>query len=189
MEEILVGVEIEEIKKIIHFTQAEKEAISGFGLPLDAFLPLILSIRFGGDWSYSSEEVRSLAVQDRTTMYDESQGMGHSLEEIYLFVNPELLEKEGRVRRLEKCGEKEERVLVERPYRIRVRGDRVLKATVDPSEMEILLEELFDREIVFEGSNAFDFAHELEHLQQKEVRGGGLWNFVFKTKDSIIKHD
>jgi predicted metalloprotease len=169
--------DIENFKKIIDFTKAEKELISGFDIPTDAFLPLLLALRDGGDWSYSAENIKTVAVMDKTTVYDDGKKLGYSLEEIYLFINPVLKDEEGTVHRLEKCGEEEVRLLVTRPYKVRVASERIIKATVNPLEKEIIVEELAEKELVFDGSTAYDIAHEMEHLKQKEIKGGSLWEF------------
>jgi predicted metalloprotease len=171
--------DIDKVREIIDFTNAERKLISSFNLPADAFTPLLLSLRDGGDWSYSSENIKTMAVMDKTTIYDDERKLGYSLEEIYLFVNPVLAEEEGTVHRLEKCGDEEMRLLVRRPYKVRVISERIIKTTVNPLEKEIKIEELAERELVFDGSTAYDIAHEIEHLKQKEIKGGSLWEFRF----------
>ncbi|VVB88241.1 Putative ATP-dependant zinc protease [uncultured archaeon] len=171
--------DIDKVREIIDFTNAERKLISSFNLPADAFTPLLLSLRDGGDWSYSSEDMKTMAVMDKTTIYDDERKLGYSLEEIYLFVNPVLAEEEGTVHRLEKCGDEEMRLLVRRPYKVRVISERIIKTTVNPLEMEIKIEELAENELVFDGSTAYDIAHEIEHLKQKEIKGGSLWEFRF----------
>ncbi len=171
--------DIDKVRKIIDFTNAERRLISSFNLPTDAFTPLLLSLRDGGDWSYSSEDIKTMAVMDKTTIYDDERKLGYSLEEIYLFVNPVLAEEEGTVHRLEKCGNEEMRLLVRRPYKVRVISDRIIKTTVNPLEKEIKIEELAEKELSFDGSTAYDIAHEIEHLKQKEIKGGSLWEFRF----------
>jgi len=170
---------IENIKNSIDFTIAEKNLISSFDLPADAFIPLLFSLRDGGDWSYSAENIKTIAVIDKTTVYDDEMKLGYSLEEIYLFVNPVLKDEEGTVHRLEKCGEEKVRLLVRRSYRVRVVCDRIIKATVHPLKKEIKVEELAERELVFDGSTAYDIAHEIEHLKKKEIKGENLWGFKF----------
>ncbi len=170
---------VEDLKKAIEFTNAEKELISSFDMPADAFIPLLLSLRDGGDWSYSAENLKTIAVMDRTTVYDEGTKLGYSLEEIYLFVNPVLKDEEGTVHRLEKCGEENVRLLVRRPYRVGIVCDRIIKATVHPLKKEIKVEELAERELVFDGSTAYDIAHEIEHIKKKEIKGESLWEFRF----------
>lgn len=170
---------IENFKKILTFTTAEKELISSFDIPADAFLPLLLSLRDGGDYSYSAENIKTIAIMDKTTIYDDKKKLGYSLEEIYLFINPVLKDEEGTVHRLEKCGEEELRLLVRRPYKVRVGSDRIIKATVNPLEKEIKVEELAEKELVFDGSTAYDISHEIEHLKRKEIIGGSLWEFKF----------
>jgi len=172
--------DIEDLKKAMDFTTAEKKLISGFDITADAFIPLLLSIRDGGDWSYSAESIRTIAVLDKTTIYDAERKSGYSLEEIYLFINPVLKEEEGTVHRLEKCGDELVRMLVVRPYKVRVGSERIIKATVHPLKKEIKVEELAQKELVFDGSTAYDIAHEMEHLMKKEIKGESLWGFKFK---------
>jgi len=172
--------DIEHLKKAMDFTSAEKKLISSFDIPADAFIPLLLSLRDGGDWSYSIEDIKTIAVMDKTTVYDDKKKLGYSLEEIYLFINPVLNEEEGTVHRLEKCGDEVVRMLVVRPYKVRVGSDRIIKATVHPLKKEIKVEELAQKELVFDGSTAYDIAHEMEHLMKKEKKGEGLWEFKFK---------
>lgn len=172
--------DIEILKKSIDFTNAEKKLISSIGIQADAILPLFLSLRDGGDWSYSTENIKTIAILDKTTFYDEENKTGYSLEEIYLFVNPVLKDEVGIVHRLEKCGDKEMRILVMRPYRISVGSDRIIKATVNPLDKEIKVQELKEKELVFEGSTAYDISHEIEHLDHKEIKGESLMEFKFK---------
>lgn len=172
---------IEYLKKAIDFTNSEKKLISGFDITADAFIPLFLSLRDGGDWSYSVEDIKTMAILDKTTIYDNEKKLGYSLEEIYLFINPILKEEEGTIHRLEKCGDKDVRMLVVRPYKVRVGSERIIKATVQPHKKEIKVEELAQKELVFEGSTAYDIAHEMEHLMQKEIKSGSLWEFKFKS--------
>ncbi|NJD77610.1 MAG: hypothetical protein FIB08_11025 [Candidatus Methanoperedens sp.] len=164
---------------MITFTNAEKRLVSDYNIPADAFLPLLLSLRTGGDWSYSSENIKTISVMDKTTIYDHKNKSGYSLEEIYLFINPVLKCGEGTVHRLEKCGDEEIRLLVRRPYRVKVVSERVIKATVNPFERQIKTEELHGKELTFDGSTAYDISHEIEHLEQKEIKGESLWGFKF----------
>jgi predicted metalloprotease len=168
------------IRRMFSFARAEEEIISGFGLPAEVFVPLILSIRSGGDWSYAAGEARSVSVVEKTTVYDEERKEGRTKEEIHLIVGPEMLEEEGSVRRLEKCGEEETRLLVTRPYRVKVRGRQVIRADLDPLTMEILVSDLGNRELVFTGSAAYGFAHEMEHITGGKISGTGLHEFSYR---------
>src|SRR5574341_338400 len=85
----------ENLINMIAFTSAEKKLIASFDIPSDAFLPLLLSLRDGGDYSYYSENIRTIAILDKTTVYDDEKKLGYSLEEIYLFINPIVKEEEG----------------------------------------------------------------------------------------------
>jgi len=168
-----------DIPRQIAFAAAETALADRFGIPADALIPLLFSLRYGGDWSYASGDVTAISAVKKTTVYDDKSLTGYSLEEIYLFTNPVLLDREGTVHRLEKCGEVPARLLVERPYRVRLGADRVIRMTVNPLEREIRTEELEVAEMTFSGSTAYGIDHELEHLAGREIAGEGLWVFRF----------
>jgi predicted metalloprotease len=168
------------IRRMFSFARAEEEIVSGFDLPPELFVPLILSIRSGGDWSYAAGKALSVSVVEKTTVYDEERKEGRTMEKIYLIIGPEMVEEEGSVKRLEKCGEEETRLLVTRPYRVKVRGERIIRADIDPMTMEIRVHELAGRELVFSGSSAYGFAHEMEHLAGGKISGAGLHEFLYR---------
>jgi predicted metalloprotease len=115
--------------------------------------------------------VRTVSVLKKTTVYDTEQKQGYTREEIFLLINPALMESEGAVHRLEKCGDEPERLLVTRPHRVRVRADRLAR-TITP-------EELAEIEMTFVAPTAYDVAHELEHLQSQKIEGAGIWELWF----------
>jgi predicted metalloprotease len=170
------------IRQMFSFVQEEEELLSGFDLPPEAFIPLLLSIRSGGDWSYAAERIRSVSVVEKTTFYDEVKKEGFTREAIYLIVSPEIREQEGRVQRLEKCGEEEDRLLVVRPYRVRVRGERIIRADIDPLTTAITVHEVPEKEVVFTGSSAYGLAHEMEHLSGGRIGGTGIAAFTYKKR-------
>jgi predicted metalloprotease len=168
------------IRQMFIFARAEEELISGFGFPPEAFIPLILSLRSGGDWSYADGRIRSVSVVEKTTRYDDRKKRGRTCEDIYLIINPELAEQEGKVKRLEKCGEEEIRLLVERPYRVRVKGEKIVHAVVDPEKMAIRVREIKKKELEFTGSSAYGMAHEMEHISGRPISGKGLYEFTYQ---------
>ena len=161
------------------FQSWRKHIISSFEIQEDLFLPFLLSLKSGGSWSYASEETKSIAVKDVITYYNEESKTGYTLEKIYLFIDPEIIQEEGVVRRLEKCGEREERELVERPYCITLQAKRVILAEVNPDLREIRIRELKKKRIKLKGTPAYSAAHELEHLEKGEVKGIPMWNFEY----------
>ncbi len=169
--------EPDDIRRQIAFAAAETALASRFGIPADALIPLLFSLRYGGDWSCASGDVSAVSAVTKTTVYDEASRTGYSLEEIFLFINPVLLHREGTVHRLEKCGRAPARLLVKRPYRVRLGADRVIRMTVHPQEREIRTEELDVAEMAFSGSTAYGIDHELEHLAGREIRGEELQVF------------
>ncbi len=168
------------IRRMFAFARSEEELVSGFDLPAEAFIPLMLSLRSGGDWSYAAGEIRSVSVMERTTVYDEDHKTGRTREEIYLIIGPEIIEQEGTVKRLEKCGEEESRLLVTRPYRVKVRGERIVRADVDPDAMEIRVREIDEQHLVFTGSAAYGLAHEMEHMAAGTLSGTGIHEFTYR---------
>ncbi len=161
----------DEIEKQLSFLKAERDLPERFGISPDAFLPLFFSLRFGGDYSYAAEEIRTISIVKKTSVYDDETGIGYSREEIFLFVNPHLVESEGAVHRLEKCGNEQTRMLVKRPFRVRVRAGQIIKMTVNPLHREIVTGRLLGMEMTLSGSTAYDLAHEMEHLQEGKVSG------------------
>jgi predicted metalloprotease len=174
----------EEIRAIFKFSALEKNMISSFGIQEELFLPFLLSLKSGGSWSYASEETKSIAVKDVITYYSEESKTGYTLEKIYLFIDPEIIKEEGVVSRLEKCGAKEERELVERPYLITLQAKKVIFAEVNPESRKIVIRELKKKSILLKGTPPYSAAHELEHLEKGEVKGIPLWNFEY-VKETV----
>jgi len=169
----------DEIQAIFKFSALEKHVISSFGVQEDLFLPFLLSLKSGGSWSYASEETKSMAVKDVITYYNEESKTGYTLEKIYFFINPEIVKEEGIIRRLEKCGTKEERELVERPYLITLKAKKMIFAEVNPEFRKITVRELKKKTIQLKGTPAYSAAHEMEHLEKGEIGGIPLWTFEY----------
>ena len=135
----------EEIRATFKFLAQEKNIISSFGVQDELFLPFLLSLKSGGSWSYASEETKSIAVKDAITYYNEASKTGYTMERIYFFVDPVIINAEGAVCRLEKCGTKEERELVERPYSITLQAKKIIFAEVNPCLKKIRVRELEEK--------------------------------------------
>lgn len=164
-----------DMREVLAYLAAERDIAARFGLPAETVLPLLFSLRFGGAWSYATEEGRSVSVVRKRTLWDERTKTGTTLEEVTLLLNPVLLSEEGAVSRLEKCGNEAERLIVTRPFRVWVRAERAVRVRVDPERGEIAAEEVAGQEFAYEGSTAFNVAHELEHLEKKGISGRRLW--------------
>lgn len=113
------------------------------------------------------------------TYYNEESKTGYTLEKIYLLIDPEIITEEGVVHRLEKCGTKEERELVERPYIITLQAKKIIFAEVNPELRKITVRELKKKRISLKGTPAYSAAHELEHLEKGEIEGIPFWNFEY----------
>jgi len=117
------------------------------------------------------------------TNYDKTTKTGNTIEMIYLLVNPETVAKEGVVNRLEKCGNREERVLLTRPYSITLRAERIIAANISTEKRKITVHEVWEKVVMFTGPSAFYAAHEMEHLEHIEIDGLPLWAFKYETTD------
>ncbi len=169
----------EDILAIFKFSTQERNIISSFEIQEEFFLPFLLSLKSGGSWSYASEEIKSIAVKDVITYYNDESKTGYTVEKIYLFIEPEVIEEEGVIYRLEKCGAREERELVERPYFITLRAKKVIFAEVNPDLKTIRIREMKKKQIRLKGTPAYSAAHELEHLKKGEVKGLPIWKFEY----------
>ncbi|MDR3290670.1 MAG: RimK/LysX family protein [Methanobrevibacter sp.] len=168
----------EQIKKLLNFTIKENNVIKALKLPQEIFLPLLFSIRYGGDWSLKKDSKKLMSVKEKLTKYDENKKVGYTLELIYLFVNPILISEFGKIYRMEKCSNNNERKLVERPYKVTIDGEYILKATLDPKSMKILLKHL-KGPLSFTGSGAYGVSHEIEHLNHDEIKGIPFYDFEY----------
>ncbi|MBS7251641.1 MAG: RimK/LysX family protein [Candidatus Freyarchaeota archaeon] len=171
---------IEEFKTILKFAASEEKISQTYNVPPNMLIPLLLSIKYGGDWSIKDEENFSVAVKDRETIYNGETKEGISYETIYLLVNPRIVEKEGRVHRIEKCGLSAERKLVQRSYNVKVVFDKGLIAKIDPEKKIIKIEKLNEEKIEFKGTMAFSLEHEIEHVSSEaEAAGKPIWDFNY----------
>lgn len=172
----------DKLKKQLSFNFAENKVINDLHIKPDAFIPVLFSLKFGGDWSFKTSELEAMAVKEKITHYNEVEKEGYTLERVTLFVNPVLISTEGRVLRLEKCGNKNERELVERPFRVKLDAEDIILAELNPATMEIHLERI-NGPLTFEGSAAYGVSHEMEHLAGVEHTGKFLWEFNYRVQD------
>jgi predicted metalloprotease len=171
----------DKLKKQLYFNFAENKAIKDLQIKPDAFIPVLFSLKFGGDWSFKTSELEAMAVKEKITRYNEVEEEGYTLERVTLFVNPILISTEGKVLRLEKCGTKNERELVERPFRVKLDAEDIILAELNPAAMEIHLERI-KGPLTFEGSAAYGVSHEMEHLAGGEHTGKFIWEFKYRVQ-------
>jgi predicted metalloprotease len=168
----------EKVKKLLSFTIKENNVIRALKLPQEIFLPLLFSVHYGGDWSLKKNSKKLMSIKEKLTKYDENRKVGCTLELIYLFVNPVLVSEEGKIYRMEKCSNNNERKLVERPYKLTINGEYILKATLDPKKMKIFLKRL-EGPINFLGPCAYGASHEIEHLNHDSIKGVPFYDFEY----------
>lgn len=148
-------------------------------LPYDIFLPLLFSIKFGGDWSLKMNSTRVMAVKEKITRFDEEKMLGYTLENMFLFYNPVLISQKGEVYRMEKCGNKNEREIVKRPYKITIDAEYCLKASMNPMTKKIALKKI-KGPFKFTGTNAYGISHEMEHLSSNESTRNSIFEFEYE---------
>ena len=171
---------VNDLKAILKFSAKEEAMFGRFDLPKDAFFPMILSLKVGGAWSYSTDDLKSISVMKVFTTYNEETRTGHTIEEVYLFLDPEYVSKEGTVYRLEKCGGRDERALVTRLYSVTLKAERIIVASISTEKKKIFIKELDERTVSFTGPSAFYAAHEMEHLEHIEIDGLLMWAFEYE---------
>lgn len=169
-----------QMKKQLSFNFSEKKAINDLNVQPDAFIPILFSLKFGGDWSFKTSQLEAMAIKEKITSFNEEEGEGYTREIVTLFINPVLISTEGKVLRLEKCGEKNERELVERPFRVKLDAEDIIKAELNPRSMEISLQRIVGP-LSFEGPAAYGVSHEIEHLAGCEHTGKFLWEFKYQV--------
>ena len=160
----------------------EKEVIEKLKIPQDVFLPLLFSVKFGGDWSLKVESTNVMAIKEKITRFDEEKMVGYTLENVFLFLNPVILNQEGIIYRLEKCGNKKEREIVKRPYKTIIDAEYAIKASLNPMTKKIRLKKV-DGPFKFTGSNAYGVSHEMEHLSGDEIHGEPLFEFKYEIEE------
>lgn len=176
--------EYEKLKKRLSFNLQEEVIIKKLNITPEAFLPLVFSIKFGGDWSFKTESLKVLAVKEKLTRYDQEKMVGYTIETVFLFVNPKILKEEGVIHRLEKCSDKKERDIVERPFKIEVDAEDIIKAVINPLTLKITVKHL-KCPLSFEGSSAYGVSHEMNHLVGLEVNGKSLWDFKYELDTEV----
>jgi hypothetical protein len=82
------GAEFDNLKKQLSFNLAEKSVIKDLNIQPDAFIPVLFSLKVGGDWSFKTKDLEARAVKEKITRFNEIDGEGFTLERCRLFVNP-----------------------------------------------------------------------------------------------------
>jgi len=108
--------------------------------------------------------------------------VGYTLENVFLFLNPLILNQEGIIYRLEKCGNKKEREIVKRPYKTTIDAEYALKASLNPMTKKITLKKV-EGPFKFTGSNAYGVSHEMEHLLEDEISGEPFFEFEYEIEE------
>ncbi|MFU2191924.1 hypothetical protein [Methanobacterium sp. MZD130B] len=171
----------DKLKKQLSFNLAEKKVIKELNIQPDAFIPVLFSLKFGGDWSFKTRDLAAMAVKEKITRYNEEKCEGYTLERVTLFVNPQVISTKGKILRLEKCGSKNERELVERPFYVKLDAENIIQAELNPKAMVITLKRI-NGPINFEGSAAYGVSHEIEHLTGCEHTGKFIWEFKYNLE-------
>jgi predicted metalloprotease len=170
------------LKKKISFNLQEQKIIEKLQIPPESFIPLLFSLKYGGDWSFKTDSLEALAIKEKITRYDKKKLTGYTLENVLLFLNPEIIKMEGKVLRLEKCSTNKERELVERPFKFVIDAEEIVKAVLNPLTMEIIMKKI-EGPLQLEGSTAYGVSHEMDHLRGSRADTKALWEFKYKWEE------
>lgn len=169
------------IKKLLWSSLKEEKVFKKLNIQKDALMPLLFSIRYGGSWSLKLKDLRVMAIKDKITFYDEEKMRGYTLEKVFLFLNPWILEEKGTIYRLEKCGNKKERERVKRPFKVKINAEDIIEATINPLKKKISLERI-QGPLDMVGSPAYGISHEINHLNGQEIMGDPFWDIDYELE-------
>jgi predicted metalloprotease len=170
------------LKKQLSFNLQEQKIIEKLQIPPESFIPLLFSLKYGGDWSFKTDSLEVLAIKEKITRYDKKKQTGHTLENVLLFLNPEIIKMEGKVLRLEKCSTNKERELVERPFKFVINAEEIIQAVLNPLTMEINLKKI-QGPLKLEGTAAYGVSHEMDHLRGSGAEAKALWEFNYTFEE------
>ena len=170
------------LRKQLYFNFQEQKIIEKLQIPPESFIPLLFSLKYGGDWSYKTNSLEVLAVKEKITHYDDNKQTGYTWERILLFLNPKIIKMEGKVLRMEKCGINKERELVERPFKFIIDAEDIVKAVLNPSNMEISLKKI-EGPLKLQGTAAYGVSHEMDHLLGSQIEVKALWEFKYRLEE------
>ena len=166
------------LKKQLSFNLQEHKIIEKLQISPESFIPLLFSLKYGGDWSFKTDSLEVLAIKEKITHYDERKQTGYTLENVLLFLNPEIITMEGKVLRLEKCSTNKERKRVERPFMLVIDAEDIVKAVLNPLTMEISIKKI-KGPLKMEGTAAYGVSHEMDHLRGSRADAKALWEFKY----------
>jgi len=86
------------------------------------------------------------------------------------------------VYQLEKCGDRKEREIVKRHFKVTIDAEHVLKASLNLMTKKISLEKV-NGPFEFSGSSAYGASHEMDHLSGAEMGGEYIFEFEYEVKD------
>ncbi len=136
--------------------------------------PAILSLEYGGNWSIKTDNGVSISVMKRKVLDDVV------VDIVYLLVNPKVINKEGKLLKLDKCGEESIRAVGEYPRKVTVKSDVNIKVNIDPKERVIFVDKL-DNILELTGTISANFYHELIHVTK-----GGIDYEYYITDFEVI---
>jgi len=66
------------LRKQLYFNLQEQKIIERLQIPPESFIPLLFSLKYGGDWSYKTNSLKVLAVKEKITHYDDNKKTGYT---------------------------------------------------------------------------------------------------------------
>ncbi|GEM_PF-1983717 len=124
--------------------------------------PAILSLEYGGNWSMKIDDDISISVVKRKLQDDVLKDI------IYLIINPSIVKCNGKLVKLDKCGDENIRAVGEYPKRVVVKSETNLVIEVNPKNKVIKIDKI-DNTLELSGVISANFYHEYMHVKGDKI--------------------
>ncbi len=125
--------------------------------------PAILSLEYGGNWSMKLNDDISISVVKRKLQNNVL------IDIIYLIINPSIVECNGKLVKLDKCGDENIRAVGEYPNNVVIKSETNVMIKVNPKDKTIKIKEIDDI-LELNGVVSANFYHEYMHVKGDKIR-------------------
>ncbi len=125
--------------------------------------PAILSLEYGGNWSMKLNDDISISVVKRKLQNNVL------IDIIYLIINPSIVECNGKLVKLDKCGDENIRAVGEYPNNVVIKSETNVMIKVNPKDKTIKIKEI-DNILELNGVVSANFYHEYMHVKGDKIR-------------------
>ena len=74
--------DVDQLIRKLKFNLEEQQVIKDLEIEPDVFIPLLFSVKYGGNWSIKnkSDSLKVMAIKEKITRYDQKNKAGYTLE-------------------------------------------------------------------------------------------------------------